>query len=133
MVELVQNALKQGKVKIKDAVISILGLAYLADSDDTRNSPAFPIIENLSAKGATIRIHDPFVEDNDKLDIHKNIDAALSGSDCIVVVTEHSAYKDLKLKEIKGMVRTPIIVDGRNLFEKVECEAEGFIYKGVGK
>jgi UDPglucose 6-dehydrogenase len=58
---------------------------------------------------------------------------SLQGSDCLVLVTAHSVYKELKLETIKSLMRTPIIVDGRNVFNKELCTENGFIYKGIGK
>jgi UDP-N-acetyl-D-mannosaminuronic acid dehydrogenase len=133
MVELIESALSEGEVKIEEATISILGIAYLADSDDTRNTPAGPILRELKAKNAGIRGHDPFVTEFEGLDISSNIDDVLRDSDCLVLVTSHSAYSNLELERIKTLMRTPIIVDGRNVFDKEVCIENGFIYKGIGK
>jgi UDPglucose 6-dehydrogenase len=54
------------------------------------------------------------------------------GSDCLVVMTRHSSYKELELPCIASMMRTRVIVDGRNLFEPSECIDEGFVYRGIG-
>jgi UDP-N-acetyl-D-mannosaminuronic acid dehydrogenase len=133
MVELTESALSKAKLKIQDAVVTVLGIAYLADSDDTRNSPAQPIINELKNKGVRIRVHDPFVKDFDDLKISYNLDEALDGSDCLVLVTAHSVYKNLDIDRIKNILRTPIIVDGRNIFDKDECVKMGFAYFGIGK
>ncbi len=133
MVELIETALSKARLRMKDAKIAVLGVSYLPDSDDTRNSPAQSIIDELSAKGAKIKAHDPFVEYLGDVNLFDNLDETLSGSDCIVLVTAHSAYMDMNLRNIKKMLRTPIIVDGRNVFEKDECVQMGFIYFGIGK
>jgi UDP-N-acetyl-D-mannosaminuronic acid dehydrogenase len=133
MVELIESALSDAQLKTQDAVVTVLGVAYLADSDDTRNSPAQPIINELTNKGAKIRVHDPFVKDFEELEMSDNLDEALADSDCLVLVTAHSAYKVLDLDEIKKTLRTPIIVDGRNVFDKDECVKMGFVYFGIGK
>ncbi len=133
MVELTVAALQEGGVKIEEAVISILGLAYLENSDDIRNSPAFPIIQELKGRCAEVRPHDPFVEECEGLSVFHNLDKALKGSNCIVLVTAHTSYKNLSLEHIKELMRTPIIVDGRNVFDKDVCTGNGFVYKGVGK
>ncbi|UCE37907.1 MAG: nucleotide sugar dehydrogenase [Thermoplasmata archaeon] len=133
MVELTESALSEAQLKMQDAVISILGVAYLADSDDTRNSPAQTIINELKNKGAKIRAHDPFVKDFEDVEMSDNLDEALASSDCLVLVTAHSAYQNLKLDHIKKLMRNPIIVDGRNMFDKDECIKMGFVYFGIGK
>lgn len=133
MVEIAEKAIQRGGVKIGDAIISMLGLAYLKDSDDPRNTPALPIIQKLTAKGADIRIHDPFVKEFRDYIIFTNIDDVLKGSDCIVLVTSHTEYRNLELQHIKELMRTPVIVDGRNVFKKEACIDSGFIYTGIGK
>ena len=133
MMELIEAALGEGKVKIEDAVISVLGVAYLADSDDTRNSPAAPIIKELRARNIKIKVHDPFVREFEEQIVLANLNETLEGSDCLVLVTSHSAYKDLELDNLKRLMRTPVIVDGRNAFDKNVCIANGFIFRGIGK
>lgn len=61
------------------------------------------------------------------------MDEALKNSDCLVLVTAHDEYKKLSLKKIKKLMRTLVIVDGRNVFDRKECEKEGFVYRGIGK
>jgi UDP-N-acetyl-D-mannosaminuronic acid dehydrogenase len=133
MAELIESALNRGKVSLENATISILGVAYLADSDDTRNSPAGPIIREMNARGVEVRAHDPFVREFEGFKILSDLDEALNDSDCLVLVTSHSAYNDLELDHVKNLMRTPIIVDGRDLFKKKECTSSGFIYEGIGK
>lgn len=131
MVELVRRALADEDVKGR-ARVAIMGLSFLRDSDDTRNSPSLVIIDNLD-KNYDLIVHDPFVQKPYKVDLVREIEKAMNGADCAVFVTDHSCYHDLDLTSVKKLMRTPIIVDGRNLFDKTECERLGFLYKGVGK
>jgi UDP-N-acetyl-D-mannosaminuronic acid dehydrogenase len=133
MVELTEQALKEAKLKAQDTVVTVLGVAYLENSDDTRNSPAKPIIDALKNKGVKVRVHDPFVKDFEDLDLNDNLNEALGDSDCLVLVTAHTEYKSLSLDHLKKILRTPIIIDGRNVFDKDECTRMGFIYYGIGK
>ncbi len=133
MIELIKECFTKVKKNLKESKISVLGLAYLANSDDTRNAPAIPIIEKLKENEVNVVVHDSYVKKYEDVNIVDSIDEALKGSDCLVLVTAHDEYKKLNLKKIKKLMRTPIIVDGRNLFSKEECEKEGFVYKGVGK
>jgi UDP-N-acetyl-D-mannosaminuronic acid dehydrogenase len=133
MVELMESALDEANVKIGKARISILGVEYLADSDDTRNSPAAPIILELRSRKSAVMVHDPYVEEFEGLTISSNLDDTLRDSDCLVLVTSHRDYKGIDLEHVKKLMRTPIIIDGRNVFEKKECIEKGFIYKGIGK
>jgi UDP-N-acetyl-D-mannosaminuronic acid dehydrogenase len=133
MVELVKEALSEGNVKIESATISILGLAYIGDTDDTRNTPAGPLIKEFMSLGATVRTHDPFVEEYEETEIFSNLDDILKDSDCLVLITSHNDYKNMDLNHIGELMRTPIIVDGRNIFDKKETLAKGFIFRGIGK
>ena len=133
MAEMIEGMLKKKKIDLRDAKIAILGVAYLEDSDDTRNTPAYPLIRDLEAKGAEIVAHDPYVRTFPEADLTKDQDVALSGADCMAVVTKHREYHSLDLSKAKRLMRTPIIVDGRNVIDRKKAEKEGFIYKGIGK
>jgi UDP-N-acetyl-D-mannosaminuronate dehydrogenase len=109
-----------------------MGLAFLRDSDDTRNSPAFKVIAALQDEHDIV-VHDPFVRPQAGIEPVRDRWEALQGADCAIFVTDHSEYHDLDLKKVRGMMRTPLIVDGRNLFQKKDCDAAGIRYRGIGK
>ncbi len=129
---LIVEGLKQAGREIKNAKIVLLGVAFLENSDDTRNTPAKNLFEILEKKGAKPILHDPYVRDFE-LPLTKDINEAIVDADAIVTVTKHKDYYNLDLNKIKDKMRTKIIVDGRNVFNKEKCERIGFIYKGVGK
>ena len=131
MIELVWRSLDEMGVKDR-ARIAVMGLSFLRDSDDTRNSPSLVIINVLIEKHDLI-VHDPFVQKPYRVELVRGVDTALNGADCAVFVTDHSCYKDLDLAKLKGLMRTPIIIDGRNIFDAGKCRNLGFNYKGVGK
>ena len=133
LAELVEDAFKGAGKMMKGARITVLGIAYLQNSDDVRNSPAIPLILDLEEKGAEVMTHDPYVSTYPKIKITNKIDDALADADCLVVVTAHDDYKELKLDHLKKVMRSLMIVDGRNLFNKKECQEKGFMYKGIGK
>jgi len=130
--ELAEQAMLEAERPMKDSLVSVMGLAFLSDSDDTRNSPAKEVIDHFLAQ-AQVVVHDEFVALPYKAPLVRSIHQALSGSDCAIFVTDHSAYKKLDMNEIKEIMRTPVIVDGRNLFNQQEVRAKGFIYRGIGK
>jgi UDP-N-acetyl-D-mannosaminuronic acid dehydrogenase len=132
MVELVYTALKRFDRPLKGSKIAVLGLAFLRDSDDTRHSPAIPIIDYLVDKAEVI-VHDPFVKRSYKARLVDDLEVAIKGADCIVVVTDHTCYKNLDLGRVKAMMRTPTIVDGRNVLDSSECAQHGIEYIGLGK
>jgi len=135
MAHLVENALLARKAQIRGSVVTILGAAYLENSDDTRNTPAAPLVASLQSKGATVRLHDPHVREWDfnSMEIERDIMKAAEGSDCLVLVTKHKEYYSLDLDKMKSTMRTPAIVDGRNVFDREKVESKGFEYRCVGK
>lgn len=131
LVEMVRKALLDRNIKGK-ARVAVMGLSFLRDSDDTRNSPSLVVIDHLE-KECDLIVHDPFVQKPYKVEMVKEAERALTGADCAVFVTDHSCYKDLDLGSVKLLMRTPIIIDGRNIFDKAACETLGYTYKGIGK
>ena len=130
--DLLEEGLKDAGKKLQGAKIAILGVAFLENSDDTRNTPAKTLYEILEKKGAKPMLHDPYVRDFD-LPFTKDFNEVIRDADAIVIVTKHKEYLNLDLSSIKNKMYTPIIIDGRNTYQKEECEKLGFIYKGVGK
>ena len=132
VVELLEEALKEANMKLKDAKIAILGVAFLENSDDTRNTPTQPLYEALQKKHANPVLHDPYVRDFD-YPFTKDLNEVIAGADALVLLTKHKEYVTLDLAAIKKKMRHPVLIDGRNAFKKDDCEKLGFIYKGVGK
>lgn len=133
MVELVKKGLAEAGVELASAKVAIMGLAFLSDSDDTRNSPALTIIDRLIGEVKELVVHDPMVQKAYKAPLVRDIDEALKGADCMVLVTYHSCYMDLDLDHVKMIMRTPLIVDGRNVLSADEVRPKGFRYLGIGK
>jgi UDP-N-acetyl-D-mannosaminuronic acid dehydrogenase len=124
MADLVAAALAEARVLLQGARVAVLGYAYLENSDDTRNTPTAPLVERLRAWGAEVVIHDPYVRP-----YNTPLEDALRGADCLVVMVRHDEYLHLDLAQVKALLRTPVLVDGRNVW----ASAEGFIYRGVGR
>ncbi len=121
MANLVDKALRDEGVKLSDAKVTILGYAFLEDSDDTRNTPAEPLIQELKKRGVKeIVVHDPFVREEELPEVMRDVYQALKDSDCACLVTKHSEYRNLDMDRVVDIMRTPIIVDGRNVFGKQE-------------
>ncbi len=130
--ELLENALKDAGKNLKNAKIATLGVAFLENSDDTRNTPAKKFYEITKEKEANPVLHDPYVRDFE-YPFTSNLDEVIQDSDAIVILAKHKDYTKLDLEEIKNKMKTPIIIDGRNIFDKEKCEKLGFIYRGIGK
>jgi len=107
-------------------VISIFGVAYKGDIDDTRETPALPLIELAKKEGFIVRIYDPYVQNFQYTlsDIHE----ATSGSDCIIVLTDHLSFKQLNPKLISKNMRTRQVLDTRNILNKQQWIQAGFQY-----
>jgi len=129
---LVEQAMKEAGREMAGAKICILGVAFLENSDDTRNSPSLDLYDELKKRGAEPVLHDPLVRTFER-PFSDNLDECLVHSDAIVLVTKHRQYEDLDFAELKGMVKTAVAVDGRNLWDRKKIEDAGFVYRGVGK
>ena len=132
MANLVENALAVAEKNLEKSKITILGLSYLENTDDTRNTPAIALINILKNKGAEIIVHDPHVKNFEGIILRNDLRSAIENSDALVLVTKHDCYFHIKPDEIKATMRTPIIVDGRNVFDLSLFTEKGFIIKSVG-
>ena len=132
MKQLITEALRENNLKLKDAKIAILGYAFLENSDDTRNTPAKPLYKSLENLSNEIIVHDPYVKQEEGINLTTDLEEALRDKDCIALVTKHREYTDIDLKGLANTMRTLIIVDGRNVFNPKEAVEKGFTFRGVG-
>jgi UDP-N-acetyl-D-mannosaminuronic acid dehydrogenase len=134
MVDLLELALKECNKEIKNSSIAVLGYAFLENSDDSRNTPTIPFLKELGKRGAKFKIHDPYIKDNeDGYKIEQDLEMVLKDCDALVIMTKHDIYKTITLEKLRNLLRTDIIIDGRNLFDPVKFTNAGFIFKGIGK
>ena len=123
---------------LKEKKIGVLGLAFKQNTDDVRSSPAIDLCQRLIKEGATLRVHDPKGMDKAK-SILKDVtyvadmNEVAIGCDALVVATEWEEFKQLDLERARKNLTHPILFDGRNLFDPVEMEKLGWIYKSVGR
>jgi UDP-N-acetyl-D-mannosaminuronic acid dehydrogenase len=129
---LVEEALAERKRKLKGAKVAILGVAFLENSDDTRNAPSAALYLELKRRGARPILHDPLVREFE-LPFTKDLDEALNGADAVVLSTKHKEYLKLDLRKLRKKVKTPVLVDGRNVWSAEKAGKAGFTYRGVGK
>jgi UDP-N-acetyl-D-mannosaminuronic acid dehydrogenase len=135
MFRLTMDGLKRAGVPPKDAKIALLGWAFLANSDDTRNTPAEPYRDLLVREGARVSIHDPYVAEYPGLTFEPFVEDAVRGADAIVIFAGHNLYRGLDVPYLRNLTgkKHPVIVDGRNLVDADACIKAGFIYKGIGR
>jgi UDPglucose 6-dehydrogenase len=122
--------------RLRDKEIALLGLAFKAGTDDTREAPSLVLASRLMAEGAHVRVWDPVVEGAKLLPqaaTCATIQDALRGADAAVIVTEWPELRDLARPEIRELMARPLIIDGRNLLDPNETRAAGFAYEGMGR
>jgi UDP-N-acetyl-D-mannosaminuronic acid dehydrogenase len=132
LAEIAWTNVKMAASSVSRPKIAIMGLAFLKNSDDTRNSPSIVVIDDLKDR-ADLVVHDTFVKEPYKVPLLRDVYDALRGADCAIFVTDHSAYQSLDLDEMKKVMRTPLIIDGRNIFNASDVRKKGFSYAGIGK
>jgi UDP-N-acetyl-D-mannosaminuronic acid dehydrogenase len=130
--DLLEAALREHGRKLIGAKIAILGVAFLENSDDTRNTPSATLYEELKKRGAKPVMHDPIVREYD-LPFTKDLEGTLRGADAVIISTKHKEYLKLDLKKLAKKLRTPILIDGRNAFDAQKAKKAGLTYRGVGK
>jgi len=124
---------------LKDKKIGVLGLAFKQNTDDVRSSPAIDLCNRLVKDGASLRVHDPKAMDKAKsllpasVTYCEDMNTVAEGCDALVVATEWEEFKQLDLARAKQGLTHPIMFDGRNLFDPLEMEKLGWIYKSVGR
>jgi UDP-N-acetyl-D-mannosaminuronic acid dehydrogenase len=135
MVRLTLEGLARAGIPVKWAKIALLGWAFLANSDDTRNTPSEPYRDDLLAYGATVAVHDPFVAHAPGVALTPSLEDTIRGADAVIVFAGHHQYRSLEALRVKALTgkKHPVIVDGRNIIDPDAWIGVGFIYKGIGR
>jgi len=133
IVKLTVQALKKTGKKVEGSKIAILGIAYKANVEDYRQSPSKSVIEELINRGAEVISYDPYCHITFGAKKANTVKEAVKNTECITILTDHTEFKNLNLKEIKKLMeKKPIIVDGRRIINPHEAEDLGFTYYGIG-
>ena len=123
---------------LKNKKIAIWGLAFKPDTNDIREAPSLSIITELKKLGATIKAFDPIAIPEAKqllkdVEYGSNPYETVKDCDALIIVTEWNEFRDLDKEKIKRLMKQPIIIDGRNIYEPDEMKAAGFQYYGIGR
>ncbi|MCX5782517.1 MAG: UDP-glucose/GDP-mannose dehydrogenase family protein [Elusimicrobia bacterium] len=123
---------------LKGKTIGILGLAFKPNTDDMRFAPSIYIIQKLQEQEAKIKAYDPQSMEKSKnflkdVKYEKSPYEVSKGADCLVILTEWDEFRNLDLMRIKKLLKHPIIIDGRNIFNPKKMEELGFTYKSIGR
>jgi UDP-N-acetyl-D-mannosaminuronic acid dehydrogenase len=127
VVALVRDALAAAGRAPAGARIAVLGYSYLEESGDTRNSPSVVVVDALRRLGAEVAVHDPYVPE-----YQGEVRAALQDADATVVMVRHQEYLALDLAALRGVVRLPVLVDGRRILDPEQARAHGWDYHALG-
>jgi UDPglucose 6-dehydrogenase len=124
---------------LKDKRIAVLGLSFKPNTDDMREAPSIYIINQLVKLGANIVAYDPVAMENAKrvlpagISFARDAYTAARGADAVAVVTEWNEFQQLDLARLARGMSTPVLFDGRNIYEPAKVKALGFTYYGVGR
>ena len=119
--------------------LAIWGLAFKPQTDDIREAPALALIDKLLEAGVRLRVHDPEATANvratygDRLTYCDGPYGATEGADALVIVTEWKAYQNPDFEMLKKLLSTPLIFDGRNIFEEKAMNSLGYTYYAIGR
>ncbi|MDD5582440.1 MAG: UDP-glucose/GDP-mannose dehydrogenase family protein [Candidatus Marinimicrobia bacterium] len=135
---MVVDRLKELLPDLKGKVIAILGLSFKPNTNDTRFSPSKVVISSLMKEGARVQCYDPvaindFKREFPDLDYKKNAYDACKGADAVILMTEWNEFRGLDLGEIKKLLKTPIFLDTRNVYDPKEMRERGFTYGSIGR
>lgn len=148
---LTRKVLERFGPDLSDRTFALWGLAFKPNTDDMREAPSRVVIDALLRAGARVVAHDPIAVDETrrvlKLDFAdapallerisfssaKDPMEALAGADALIIVTEWKAYRSPNLERLKTLMKSPVIFDGRNLYEPTTMKEAGVVYQGIGR
>jgi UDPglucose 6-dehydrogenase len=123
---------------VRGKTIAVLGLAFKPDTDDLRDAPAIDMVRELLAKGAVVKAYDPVAAEAARrmlkgASFSADVFDAVKGAEAAVFVTEWNEFRDLDLDKVKRLMKSPAIVDCRNIYEPSRMRELGFRYYSVGR
>lgn len=123
---------------LKGKSIALWGLAFKPKTDDVRESPALFLIDRLQKAGSKVKAFDPEAIENTKkifpeVEYYDNPYSAVKDADAVVLVTEWNNFRDLDRRKIKSLLKNPILIDARNMYDPSNLKKEGFVYVCIGR
>jgi len=138
-VRFVDKVLRHFNGDVKGKRFGVWGLAFKPRTNDMRDAPSITIVGSLLDKGASVAAYDPeAIEDakrifGTKIEYAPNNYACLEGADALLLVTEWQAFRNPNFDRIKGIMRQPVVFDGRNIYDPAHLRELGFTYYGIGR
>jgi len=130
---------KHFKGNLKGQKIAVWGLSFKPETDDIRQAPSLDILEKLIEAGADLTVYDPEAMDNirgvigDKVKYANKSMDALKDAEGLLICTEWAAFRNPNFNKMKSAMASPVIFDGRNLYELSKMEEHGFTYHSIGR
>lgn len=130
---------------LRGCTIGVLGLAFKPNTDDMREAASVDIIRWVTSQGAEVRVYDPVAIHTgretleregirmDAITFCQNAYEVAEGTDALVIITEWNEFKSLDMTQIRSAMHRPVLIDGRNIYEPLEMNRLGFIYRGMGR
>lgn len=125
-------------LELKDRTIAVWGISFKPKTDDVREAPSLKIIKDLQKLGAKIHACDPVAIESarkviDDVEFFENPYETIRNCDALIVATEWNEFRNLDMRAVKILLKNPIIIDGRNIYDPREMKALGFKYMGIGR
>jgi UDPglucose 6-dehydrogenase len=130
------------KIDLSTLKIAVWGLTFKPKTDDIREAPALTIIEHLLDRGVSVHVFDPIGMPNTRevlgdrvvyAENEKDAYGVLEGADGLAIITEWNMFKSPDIPKMKGLMKTPVVFDGRNILHPQEMKSKGFTYFGIGR
>jgi len=137
--EIVVRKLASELGELRGKSVALWGLAFKPETDDMREAPALVVIDRLTRAGATVKVYDPVAMTEcrrrvgDAVVYCKDMYEAVVDADALVLLTEWKQFRVPSWSVIRKVMANPLVIDGRNIYDKTELIAEGFVYKAIGK
>ncbi len=140
LVDVAMGKLRAAAGDLKGKTIGLLGLAFKPNTDDLRDAPSLRIVERLQAAGAGVKAFDPIAMDNfkkipggDSIDYCKNAYDTADDCDALMLLTEWNQFRELDFERLKKLMRRPVLIDCRNVYNEERATSWGFVYDSFGR
>ena len=125
-------------IKIEGSTVAVWGLSFKPKTDDIRESPAIAVINDLLRHGALIRAYDPVAmprarQELEEVSLFEDPYETIRNCDALVVATEWDEFRNVNMDKVKSLLKNPIIIDGRNIYNQAELKSLGITCIGIGK
>ena len=135
---LIEKIIKKFGEDLKGKHFAFWGLSFKPETDDMREAPSLVMVDELTKRGATVCAYDPEAANEakkiigDKITYSKNAYSALKNADALLLLTEWREFRSPDWEKVRNELKSPILFDGRNIYESSQLRSNGFIYNGIG-